>query len=164
MDLNLNVTTAPDRLGNLIDEITAVCTDAAILVAEITPMWGQPGSRVIEYNAAIPSVVAARVKEGRHVLTVNMSAHLTASDLRDGIHPTDGGYQKMADVWYAGIQQLSSMGWIKAPLSVTTTTSSTSSSTPVSTKHPNQAPRNRGIGSGFDLWVSFVSVVYLVGS
>lgn len=33
----------------------------------------------------------------------------------DGIHPTEFGYQKMADLWYQGIKEIPA-GWLKAPI------------------------------------------------
>jgi hypothetical protein len=47
-----------------------------------------------------------------------MSNLLTTAELTDGIHPTDEGYGKMADAWFAGIQEAAQKGWIKEPVAL----------------------------------------------
>ncbi|KAH8800307.1 hypothetical protein F5884DRAFT_904986 [Xylogone sp. PMI_703] len=110
------VSDCPDRLGSLIDEILDACPDATVLVAQITPIEDTAAnSRRLTYNAAIPDVVSARASQGKHVELVSMEG-LTLDDLKDGLHPTDAGYEMMAEVWMAGIQKVVSNGWIKAPV------------------------------------------------
>lgn len=109
---------APERLGAMIDEVVSVCPDAAVLVAEIiTTNYTESAAELTQtYNAAIPGVVSARADNGKQVLLVDMSNLLTLDELTDGIHPTDEGYGKMADAWFAGIQQAAEKGWIKEPV------------------------------------------------
>jgi lysophospholipase L1-like esterase len=73
MNLPLDPTTAPDRLGNLIDQIIAACPDALILVAQIISSGSATTQQnIIQYNAAIPELVAARQANGSHVMIVDM--------------------------------------------------------------------------------------------
>ena len=106
------VSTAPARLASLIDQIIAADPNVTVLVAQLicnsTP---SVQSLINSYNSQIPGIVQARVNAGKHVYTVSMSS-LTTADLNDGLHPSDGGYQKMADAWDAGIQQVISDGWV----------------------------------------------------
>lgn len=106
------VSTAPSRLASLIDQIIAADPGVTVLVAQLicnsTP---SVQSLINSYNSQIPGIVQARVNAGKHVYTVSMSS-LTTADLNDGLHPNDGGYQKMADAWDAGIQQVISAGWV----------------------------------------------------
>ncbi len=37
------------------------------------------------------------------------------SDLVDGTHPNDLGYQKMATIWHRGIREASSKGFLSVP-------------------------------------------------
>ena len=46
------------------------------------------------------------------------SRQQTANSKLDKIHPTDQGYQRIADFWFSGIQQADSKGWIKPPVAV----------------------------------------------
>ena len=107
-DLNGNyeVATAPDRLAALIDQIIAAAPKADLLVAQII-CDSNPAveARIEAYNAQIPGIVQARAKAGKHVSLVSMSA-VTPADLNDGLHPSDTGYQKMADAWDASLQKL----------------------------------------------------------
>lgn len=160
INLNQNVTTAPARLGHLIDSVLSSCTNPVVLVGEITPIWGSPEARVVQYNAAIPGIVAERVALGEHVLTVNMSAYITADDLADGLHPQDEGYVKMAKAWYAGIQQAGNLGWIEAPVNVTAVTSATPS--PSSTIKPSEGVRGKANLLGMGLCLCVIWGVWVV--
>ena len=51
----------------------------------------------------IPGIVQAKVNAGKRVHLVDMHGALSTSDLIDGIHPTAGGYDKMAAVWYSAL-------------------------------------------------------------
>ena len=71
--------------------------------------------RIHTFNAAVPGVVDTRAKQGKHVITVDMSSIGIGYLVGDGIHPTDEGYQKMADFWYQAIKKIPG-GWLKAPI------------------------------------------------
>ncbi|WP_277212387.1 ricin-type beta-trefoil lectin domain protein [Isoptericola croceus] len=102
-----NVSTAPDRLSTLIDRITTTAPNAKVFVAQIIPLgWSDGDATVKTYNAAIPGIVQSKVNAGKNVHLVNMHSALTAADLQDGIHPTAGGYDKMAAVWYDALQSV----------------------------------------------------------
>lgn len=47
-------------------------------------------------------------------MTVDMSS-IGGSELIDGLHPTDQGYNDMATLWFEALQQASSKGWIEPP-------------------------------------------------
>ena len=53
------------------------------------------------FNSAIPGIVQSKKNSGKRVHLVDMHAALTTNDLIDGVHPTAGGYDKMAAVWYS---------------------------------------------------------------
>jgi lysophospholipase L1-like esterase len=116
---NYQESTAPARLSALVDQIVADDPTATVLVANLTVgtnaniAAGEPA-----FNATVPGMVQAKQSAGKHVEFVDMSA-LTAADLApDGIHPNDGGYQKMADAFNAGLQRAASAGWITTPISL----------------------------------------------
>jgi lysophospholipase L1-like esterase len=108
---------APVHLASLIDEIITTCPDAAILVAQLTPVAGAASEALAQtFNAAVPGIVASRVSAGHSVLVVDMTNYVTVKDLADGLHPNDVGYNLMAQAWYAGIQKAAANGWINAPV------------------------------------------------
>ncbi|MEU3166563.1 ricin-type beta-trefoil lectin domain protein [Streptosporangium sp. NPDC006930] len=141
---NYNVGGAPQRLSTLIDRITATVPDADVFVATIIPLSnsGQE-SAARTFNAAIPGIVQNKVNSGKRVHLVDMHSKLTTSDLIDGIHPTAGGYDKMAAAWYAALQSVS--GSIGQP------------GDPGSTPSPSPTSAIRGVGSGRCLDVANVS-------
>jgi lysophospholipase L1-like esterase len=104
---NFNVTTAPNRLSTLIDRITTAAPNADVFVAQIIPLAnaGQEAA-VRTFNAAIPGIVQSKVNAGKRVHLVDMHSALTTADLIDGIHPTAGGYDKMAATWYSALRSV----------------------------------------------------------
>ncbi len=95
---------APDRLGALIDQLIQTSPDAVILVAQIINSASAQTQALIEkYNDAIPAVVAQRAGS-HHVAVVNFRNSLLPTDYADSLHPNDGGYRKMADIWFRAIQ------------------------------------------------------------
>ncbi len=110
------VSTAPARLGAFIDQIIAADPTVTVIVAQII-CNKDPNIQTLtdSYNAQIPAIVQARANAGKHVFMVSMSALTPTVDLSDNIHPNDGGYQKMADAWDAGIQHVIAAGWV-API------------------------------------------------
>lgn len=109
---------APNRLGDIVQQIATECPDAAILVGTLTPMHNPPwNNKAITFNFAILDIIADLSQKGIHTAVVNMSE--TSIDLihsTDGIHPTDEGYEKIAAAWYDGILAASEKGWIQKPL------------------------------------------------
>ncbi|MFF5114325.1 ricin-type beta-trefoil lectin domain protein [Streptosporangium sp. NPDC000509] len=141
---NYNVAGAPQRLSNLIDRITATVPDADVFVATIIPLSNSGQAAAARtFNAAIPGIVQNKVNSGKRVHLVDMYSKLATSDLIDGIHPTAGGYDKMAAAWYAALQSVS--GSIGQP------------GDPGSTPSPSPTSAIRGVGSGRCLDVANVS-------
>lgn len=106
---------ATDRLSALLDQLISDGSDPVILVAQIINAADQATeSRIQTFNQAVPGIVDRCAKAGHKVMVVDMRS-ITAADLKDGLHPTDAGYQKMADLWFKAIQQADANGWIKAP-------------------------------------------------
>ena len=91
---------APARLSSLIDLITDARPSARLVVASITPL-ADPAldADARAYNAEIPGIVAAKAAAGRQVSFLDMYPVITTADLIDGIHPNQGGYDKMAAAW-----------------------------------------------------------------
>lgn len=131
---------ATDRLGGLIDELVFVCPDATILVAQLVhaanPLYEK---RIQLFNDQVPRIVAKRANAGHRVMVSDMRS-ITTKYLADGIHPTDVGYKKMADIWYDGIKAAYAKGWVQRPIgpdpptAVSSTKDQKTAQTAVSTK------------------------------
>jgi len=118
---NYSVSTAPDRLSNMIDQIYAACPDAVVLVALIVHSgFNVTNNNIIQYNNALQTrVISSLTAAGKHVVMVDMYNTLDpAADFADSLHPNDLGYAKMAGVWYEGIQKAQVAKWIGLPVKV----------------------------------------------
>jgi lysophospholipase L1-like esterase len=103
-DMYQTPTGAPDRLGTLIDHVVAAAPDALVVVSNIIP-FPSGASAVTTFNNAVPGVVKQRTDAGKHVIFVDQFKGFATSDLgTDQVHPNEGGYEKMATVWYAAIK------------------------------------------------------------
>ncbi|WP_433256774.1 RICIN domain-containing protein [Streptosporangium sp. CA-135522] len=104
MGQNRDVANAPARLSALIDKIRANAPTVELFVAQITPA-SDPAleARVQAFNAAIPGVVS---QKGPMTHLVDMHSGFTTADLADGLHPNEGGYDKMAARWFSALQSV----------------------------------------------------------
>ena len=124
---------APERLGALIDQLISACPDSVILVAQIINNWNDDTeSRIVAFNNQVPDVVAERADKGHHVMVTDMRS-INGSYLKDGLHPNDVGYQKMAEIWFQRIEDAADEGWIQSPVNASNLTNNT---TPIATPVP----------------------------
>ena len=103
-----------ERHAALIDAILAQAPDAWLLVASIPPESSQViepngvdrATLTVELNAQIETRVQARASAGARIKFVDVYSALTVNDLRDGIHPTESGYEKLAQAWFEALVPL----------------------------------------------------------
>src|SRR5689334_804225 len=139
---NYNVSGAPGRLSTLIDHITAAAPSAEVFVAQIIPLANAGQENAVRtFNAAIPGIVQTKANAGKHVHLVDMHSALTTSDLTDGVHPTAGGYDKMAAVWYSALRSV--------PGSISTTPVSPSASASSSQPPSSPPPGGRSCSAAY---------------
>lgn len=116
---NLDVANAPTRLSNLISQLVTACPDAAILVAKIIRAADtNTEARIEAYNVQVEELVRNLAGTGKKVALLDQYGALAVSDLKDGVHPTDAGYDKMARIWLKGLNAVNQKGWITAPVDV----------------------------------------------
>ncbi|KAH8820735.1 SGNH hydrolase-type esterase domain-containing protein [Xylogone sp. PMI_703] len=115
---NFSTATAPERLGDLIDEVLGTVPGTVVLVSTLIPNKVASTEACIQvFNAALPSVVKERTDAGKPVYLVDMhSGIITTADLSDDTHPNDEGYVKMANIWYGGLQQIFARCWLTPPV------------------------------------------------
>ena len=104
---------APYRLGALLDHLGRAAPQAQVYVATIIPL-GRPAldARVRQYDDAVSDVVGMKAAQGARVHLVPMYSALSRKDLSaDGIHPTSGGYSKMAARWFAALRSSTMTRW-----------------------------------------------------
>ncbi|MGK3962005.1 SGNH/GDSL hydrolase family protein [Sorangium sp. So ce118] len=102
---NDNLPMAPQRVGALLDKIFDSSPDTLVVVAQIIPItFADP--TVVTYNNALADIVETRAAAGKHVVLVDMHTGFPAAELPDRIHPNEAGYARMANTWYAAIEDL----------------------------------------------------------
>jgi lysophospholipase L1-like esterase len=107
-----DVSTAPTRLQALITQIFYLLPNVQLMVASIPPFVDHE-SAVAKYNASIKSIVNQYAGQGMPITFVDVNSALTENDLAigDPIHPSDEGYQKIADKWVCAISGFCVPGW-----------------------------------------------------
>lgn len=95
------------RLSHLITDITTQSPQTHLIVAQIIPLANSAWeSQAQQYNRIVSQVVGEHARNGELVTLVDMHSVLTTSDLSDGVHPTQTGYDRMGDAWFNAIQAL----------------------------------------------------------
>lgn len=103
---NYDVANAQTRLSNLIGDIATRRPFAKIVVATLPLRTDNPSieAQQVAYNSAIPGIVAQQVALGRQVTYVDIHASLSSGDINgDGVHPSQAGFDKIADAWYPAV-------------------------------------------------------------
>jgi lysophospholipase L1-like esterase len=115
IDQNYKLDQAPARLADLVDQIFVLKPDVKIILATIPPIsaTSQTGcggaaceQKVLALNSALPAIVSQRASQGKSISLVPMHDLILLQDLRDGVHPNEGGYKKMADGWLQQIRKI----------------------------------------------------------
>ncbi len=121
-----NGTTTAGRANDLITQIQNDAPNAWIIVTSIPPEaprtpdtdcpnggvppnCGSAWSRAVlvaDYNSALQGYVQARINAGEKIAWADVYHAITVSDTYDGIHPTEAGYDMVADEWYPVLTSL----------------------------------------------------------
>jgi lysophospholipase L1-like esterase len=107
-DLNrtIDVPNAPARFKALVDRIVADKPGVTVLVLGLIPTTPGLESKVATFNTAVKSALTNA--KTRYV----DPAALTSSEMADGLHPDDAGYQRMAQAFYPALDRAYSDGVI----------------------------------------------------
>jgi lysophospholipase L1-like esterase len=113
---------APQRLSHLIslisDPITGRSPQSKLIVSSLLPIDDSNvifrtipndisrNARAMAFNATLPGIVASHRANGENVFFIDMNARFNVSDIKDGLHPTPAGYDKLGDGWYDAIQSV----------------------------------------------------------
>ena len=108
---------AGQQVEDMINQIYAASPGATVILATIlqTKVANQDACRV-DINKQYQTIAAQFAQKGAKFALVDMrSGGPTVNDLADQRHPNDAGYQKMANVWQKGIQEVMGKGFLAAP-------------------------------------------------
>ncbi|KAF7378393.1 Acetyl xylan esterase [Mycena sanguinolenta] len=108
-----DIADAPTRLMALVDAITSALPTAAVLVGTL-PLNGNADieAEVETFNYNITQSLLRRAADGVRTYPVPME-NIGPSDMADGLHPNDEGYQIMANSWFSALWQVAEWGWIE---------------------------------------------------
>jgi lysophospholipase L1-like esterase len=92
---------APAAMSTLIDTIVADRPGVKIYLASITPSTDATNqARIVTYDQALQGIVNAKAAAGDDIHYVDMYDAINQTQLSDSLHPTDAGYDAMAQAWY----------------------------------------------------------------
>ena len=107
---NVDVANAPQRLGNLIDDITERSPDTLVVVASVAPVKDDgTNAKMVQYNMGVEQVASERAADGAHVIFVdNYAAIHDVADwknalMADNLHPNDAGYDAFGQSFFDAI-------------------------------------------------------------
>jgi lysophospholipase L1-like esterase len=97
-----------DRYDGLVNKIFTANPKVKLLLGTVTPnkAQGYPDSNnnAQRLSAFIREIATKYQVQGKDVTLVDVNTALDpAADLRDNLHPNEGGYQKIADKWLQGL-------------------------------------------------------------
>ncbi|KAJ0140678.1 hypothetical protein CTA2_1653 [Colletotrichum tanaceti] len=114
----------PDRAGarmlGMLDLVWAASGRATVALSTLLPHGNDTTEAcVLGVNGQLRALVAEQQALSRKIVLADMHAGdgrgPLRSDLVDGVHPSDAGYVKMANVWFASIKDAASRGWLESP-------------------------------------------------
>ncbi|HSI35347.1 MAG: SGNH/GDSL hydrolase family protein [Phycisphaerae bacterium] len=110
----VNVSTAKDRLDALITKITTQRPLSTLIVTNLLERTNNPTANDninTMFNPFVEGIVNTHKVNGEKVFFLDMDSALNvATDLGDGLHPNQAGYDKMGDAWFAAIQAVPEPG------------------------------------------------------
>lgn len=101
--------TAPERLKNLALQIVQQLPETELYVASITPSANSNAQYRTDFNNAVKPLVEELSRTYSNIHFADIGASLTdlSTDLQgDKLHPTEQGYQKMAESWFSATQSV----------------------------------------------------------
>ena len=110
-----NPRAAAERPGALIDQIVQACPDTIVLVAmPISTTDYNHQVNIAQYQSTVPGIVGQRHSVGHKVMIADFIG-FPLELLRDGIHPSETGYDKVGEIWFNYINQIPTV-WVDAPI------------------------------------------------
>ena len=105
---NFSTATAKDRLDALITRITGDRPGAKLIVSNLLKRTDNATAEAgieTQFNPFVPQIVANHQALGQSVYFLDLNSVINpATDLGDGLHPNQAGYDKMGDAWFNAIQ------------------------------------------------------------
>ena len=116
---NISVSTAHVRMRTMLETAVWAGSPRATVVLSTLLLNNNKGAEgeVELYNGNLAVMARELQAAGRPIVLVEMHGAdgPQAVDLTDNVHPNDGGYAKMAAIWFRGISDARARGFLKEP-------------------------------------------------
>lgn len=112
---NVDIPNAGKRITSMLNDLYTGSSRATVILSTLLVRSDADLQKcTVNVNNQIKSVAATQKASGRRLVLVDMQppAGPTTAELVDGIHPTEAGYNKMATIWFKGIQAASDAGFL----------------------------------------------------
>ena len=104
-------------MDNLVTYLFNSIPDVTVVVSKLLPSSKKDADDRIRniVNPQYENVVINHQKGKQRIVLADLYSAVTVDDLVDGIHPTDEGYKKLADVWLSAIYEAGKKGMLVEP-------------------------------------------------
>ncbi|CDM32879.1 CAZyme family CE3 [Penicillium roqueforti] len=116
---NYKVNTAGERMDSLLTYLFDNIPNTTIILSTLTYNGKKP-KQGASISSQYTELAAKRRAQNDSLVLADMSTFIRYNQLVDKIHPTAAGYEEMASVWWAAIQQAEKEGLLKAPKTTST--------------------------------------------
>ncbi|KAH6634952.1 carbohydrate esterase family 3 protein [Chaetomium sp. MPI-SDFR-AT-0129] len=114
-----HVSAAGDRMEAMLDDLWRISPRAVVVLSTLlVNRNASTEANVGIINTQLQALATKlRFRQGRRIVLVDMHSEAGpgTADLVDGTHPNDGGYVKMANIWFQGLVVASDLGWLLPP-------------------------------------------------
>ncbi|KAJ5124542.1 uncharacterized protein N7515_008367 [Penicillium bovifimosum] len=113
------VETASERMDSLLTQLFDGIPGTTIILSTLIFNGIHP-QEVADISGQYVELAGKRRAQNDSLVLADMSTFIKWNELVDNIHPTAEGYERMASVWWAAIQEAEKEGLLKAPKSTST--------------------------------------------
>lgn len=113
-----DVDAAGERMEELLDYLWTASPKVSVVLSTLLVNGNSTIEKcVLAVNEQLTTLTADLTAKSKKIILVDMHAADGPQeyDLVDGTHPDAAGYEKMAGIWFAGIQEAASRGWLESP-------------------------------------------------
>ncbi|KZL70997.1 GDSL-like lipase/acylhydrolase, partial [Colletotrichum tofieldiae] len=106
------------RMLEMLEYIWNTSKRASIVLSTLLPNGNNSTEAcVLRVNEQYKTLIQEQQALSKKIVLADMHSDKgpLKSDLVDGTHPSDAGYVKMANVWFASIKDAASRGWLESP-------------------------------------------------
>ncbi|WP_375435492.1 GDSL-type esterase/lipase family protein [uncultured Hymenobacter sp.] len=102
-----SVSSTVDEISQIIDRLRSVNPNVKLLLAKLIPTTRSINGTISALNEALAGLASQKNTTQSSVTLVDQNANFDAyADTYDGVHPNDGGEEKVAAAWYHALQPL----------------------------------------------------------